>query len=414
MFNYKSEVTMQTSFWSILGKSKKAISPVVATVLLLVVVVVSVLGFQGWFTEFSSSIFVDIETQSSGQNSLSVEAIVGSDLYLKSNNNISISSIKINNIDCNINASIKGLENLNVSSCRGNVSGLANIIIVTNYGIFDSHIYISKSLLLSSLSSLSIDCSGLLGGEWISVPDIAPFTSSPFCVMKYEAKDDLSGNCATGDTTGCPNSNVTSLPWVNISQNNAKTECDSLNNGTGYYHLINNAEWMSIARNVEQQGNNWNSTSVGVGSLKQGNNGLSVPGVSYDGAGPEQSSDGVNDTGSFVLSNGEVIWDLSGNVWEWNNDTVSMHADFIDGDDTDGYWDTQTNATFRLNAGPSNSTWGEFEGVGYVYDSTTTLKAFLRGGNSNSDGRAGVFSLSLSNGGASTSGTRGFRCSYEP
>jgi flagellin-like protein len=48
-----------------LFKSNKAISPVVAIVLLLVVAVVAVVGFQVWFNTYSSSLFSDVEGQSS-------------------------------------------------------------------------------------------------------------------------------------------------------------------------------------------------------------------------------------------------------------------------------------------------------------------------------------------------------------
>lgn len=45
--------------------SKKAISPVVATALLLVVAVVAVVGFQTWFNTYQSGLTSDIEEQSS-------------------------------------------------------------------------------------------------------------------------------------------------------------------------------------------------------------------------------------------------------------------------------------------------------------------------------------------------------------
>jgi hypothetical protein len=160
MINKRAAVTSQTSLGTIFRKSKKAISPVVATALLLVVAVVSVVGFQGWFTEFSSSMLVDVETQSSGQSSVTVEGLIGEKLYLNSKSNVSISSIKINDIDCNINSSVNGLDNFNISDCIQNVSGAANIIVVTNSGIFGSYKYISgDSSTLSSptYSSCSLD-----------------------------------------------------------------------------------------------------------------------------------------------------------------------------------------------------------------------------------------------------------------
>jgi len=44
---------------------KKAISPVVAVALLLVVAVVAVVGFQTWFNTYSSGIFTNTEQKSS-------------------------------------------------------------------------------------------------------------------------------------------------------------------------------------------------------------------------------------------------------------------------------------------------------------------------------------------------------------
>ncbi len=46
-------------------KEKKGISPVVTTALLLVVAVVYVVGFQGWFDEFNSGLLVGVEEDSS-------------------------------------------------------------------------------------------------------------------------------------------------------------------------------------------------------------------------------------------------------------------------------------------------------------------------------------------------------------
>ncbi len=62
VFKYKS--------LKIFMNNKKCISPVVATALLIVVAVLAVVGFQGWFGTFSSKLFTDTETQS-GSGSLS-------------------------------------------------------------------------------------------------------------------------------------------------------------------------------------------------------------------------------------------------------------------------------------------------------------------------------------------------------
>ena len=63
--------------------NKKAISPVVATALLLVVAVVAVVGFQSWFTTFQSKQLTDVELQtSSGGASINVERVQNDSVYI--------------------------------------------------------------------------------------------------------------------------------------------------------------------------------------------------------------------------------------------------------------------------------------------------------------------------------------------
>jgi flagellin-like protein len=63
--------------------NKKAISPVVATALLLVVAVVAVVGFQSWFTTFQSKQLTDVELQtSSGGASIAVERVQNNSVYI--------------------------------------------------------------------------------------------------------------------------------------------------------------------------------------------------------------------------------------------------------------------------------------------------------------------------------------------
>jgi len=61
---------------------KKAISPVIATALLLIVAVIAVVGFQIWFGTFSSGLFVKTQTQSSNSvSNTQIENLIGNSLY---------------------------------------------------------------------------------------------------------------------------------------------------------------------------------------------------------------------------------------------------------------------------------------------------------------------------------------------
>ncbi len=64
--------------------SKKCISPIVATALLLVVAVTAVVGFQNWFGTYSTNILSGVESSSANDVRTSqIETIVGNSLYIK-------------------------------------------------------------------------------------------------------------------------------------------------------------------------------------------------------------------------------------------------------------------------------------------------------------------------------------------
>lgn len=105
--------------------NKKAISPVVATALLLVVAVLAVTGFQGWFSEFSSSTFSNVEQQTQNSKDLELK-LINEFLYISSSSS-QIIDININNDKCLKNLSIqKGLNKINVNTCiiKSNTSTL--------------------------------------------------------------------------------------------------------------------------------------------------------------------------------------------------------------------------------------------------------------------------------------------------
>ena len=99
--------------------NKKAISPVVATALLLVVAVVAVVGFQNFFGSFSSNIFSDVESENSVDNMLRVEGIFSDILYLKSGSDSNLSFLKIVDSSGNEMCSFSGSGEINSSELIG-------------------------------------------------------------------------------------------------------------------------------------------------------------------------------------------------------------------------------------------------------------------------------------------------------
>jgi len=87
--------------------NKKAISPVVATALLLVVAVTSAIGFQIWFNTYSSSVFTNVETKSPTNSVIKAEGIVGNILYIKTDYTNEFNNFKITDSNSNTMCEIK-------------------------------------------------------------------------------------------------------------------------------------------------------------------------------------------------------------------------------------------------------------------------------------------------------------------
>ena len=266
-------------------------------------------------------------------------------------------------------------------------------------------------------------CSGvMLGGitcptGFIVVPGSATYGTSNFCVMKYAA----SQSSAT-----VPISQAGTTPWVNISQTSAIADAPNVAGCTGC-HLITEAEWLTIAQNVLSVPSNWSGGTVGSGYIYSGHNdnapayALAADPNDANGYAGETNTGG-NQRRTLTLTNGEVIWDLAGNVWQWTQGTSTTGQPGITGE-TGYFWKEWTAVTavgtLSPNASPAGtglpgaSSWNSSNGIGqlYSYVGETAVRGFIRGGDWSDGGGAGVLALGLFGAPGSTNAYIGFRVS---
>ena len=182
---------------------------------------------------------------------------------------------------------------------------------------------------------------------------------------------------------------------------------------------------MTIERNVEALAANWQGGSVGTGCMYGGHmdnnpaNSLaaSTDNDNYYGTGdtageaakcPFDTTDGQKASRRTMnLSNGEVIWDFSGNVYEWTDaqcgtpwDTTAAWQE----------WNVAGLTDYEKYVGGPDGSYTSSNGVGKYYGCTANGNAFLRGGAWYSGADAGVAALVLNNAPSSSTTGVGFRC----
>jgi hypothetical protein len=313
----------------------------------------------------------------------------------------------------------------NPSTCviSGTPSG---ILASTTYSI-----YATNSVGISSAASvtISVGASTSCPTNYAMVPANSSLgITNPFCVARFEMKN-VSNNAT---------SQAASTPWVSISQTNAKTACTALNgvNGvTNKYDLISNPEWMTIAREIEKTATNWSSGIVGTGMLNRGHSdsspfsALAVTNTDdpYIGTGNnsgQAAGSGWEQKRTHTLSNGQVIWDFAGNVYEWVD--WSSGGGLTPGPTScvaawTQFPDVSCGALAAADympgnpAGVASSNYNSNYGLGYFLGGDSPDQGGTRRGGVYSQGAiAGIFTLDLNPGPGYTLTTNSFRCVFRP
>jgi prepilin-type N-terminal cleavage/methylation domain-containing protein len=254
-------------------------------------------------------------------------------------------------------------------------------------------------------------------GGYIPVSGNTTFGTNEFCIMKYEAKN--VGGVATSQPAG--------VPWTSIFVSNAITASTAACSGC---HLITEAEWMTLAADILSVPANWSGGAVGNGYVYQGHinaspaTPLAASADDTDGLyGMTGGLAGVNRNTqrTYTLSNGEIIWDIGGNMAEWTNATIA--ANMQPGLTTETQYGNKdwNNSSIVWNGLPVLSrpeainstvaTYSSTKGIGQLISnySDTLTRAYARGGQASGGSQNGLLRLDFQYKTTQNSGNIGFR-----
>jgi prepilin-type N-terminal cleavage/methylation domain-containing protein len=155
---------------------------------------------------------------------------------------------------------------------------------------------------------------------FIPVPGSGTYGTNDFCVMKYAASHSDATSSSQGTST-TPISAPSVQQWINVSQTTSIADAPNVVGCTGC-HLITEAEWLTIAQNVLSYANNWSGAAVGSGYISSGHNDNAPANALV--ADPVDTNWNAGETNqtfaqrrTLTLTNGQVIWDIAGNIYEW-------------------------------------------------------------------------------------------------
>ena len=291
----------------------------------------------------------------------------------------------------------------------------------------------NEMFVIPKLRCEDLDPNGALG-EGVHPAFINKNTEKPFiAIARYQASNNGSN---------IPVSQYNKSPWVSIDFDTARAKCLAKNNGSSTPTIKFNGEVISTATG-------WHLMSIWDWALVQAWNAIWGPRVK--GNVSSSAAIGTGTGGNTYAHNGKEngIFDLVGNVWEWqegmkkgsnehiimlpNNDTSLMNSSSNEGSWTDtgvnnpnvnagteyGWWNTNqtmgdaaseaikmmlTRSLIRC-AGPNYKTPGN---VWY----NTGERMPKRGGNWNNGANAGLGALNLNNERSNSNTNIGFRFAF--
>lgn len=130
---------------------------VVAVALLIVVAVVALMAYSGWFHSYSTRLYTEVETKPT--SGVILDYIDKDKLYVKAidGGNITVNNVKIGGIDCQINGSISGTElnTIDLGFCTASAGlGVKEVVLITDQGVFSKYLTLSSIIVGNLTASL--------------------------------------------------------------------------------------------------------------------------------------------------------------------------------------------------------------------------------------------------------------------
>jgi formylglycine-generating enzyme required for sulfatase activity len=282
-------------------------------------------------------------------------------------------------------------------------SGAVQLNLSFNNGTYTSQIFSTGSNV--SLNNLSWEY------QRIHCPEGMAYINklNGFCIDKYEASvwnADGSWNSTSNTSTwngaawtdsalsagAYANSSEGKYPWVYIDQTEARTACENYPGGDKY--LCTDEQWLAAA---DINGSYFNLDTILTDCTVDETR-------DCDWADSPGGGDACMTGSKTNCVSSEGVYDMTGNVWEWTNETVG-YTNPCPGGATSCYWN---GTIFTTSGAAGTATYGN--DITYFSAGTNTGKAVRRGGTWNNGANAGPFCANLLNGPTNTSYSIGFRC----
>ncbi len=263
--------------------NKKSMSSLIAVSLLIVVGVVSVIGFQTWFQNFSTITFTNVELKSNSEERLVVENILGNKIYIKNPNNstIQLNKLKIGSIDCDINQNLSyGVTGIGISECLAQQNSKSQeVVLYTSDSVVSKKVFISdlssnipylslssnstlipynSSISLSWESNSLVNC--LASGNWSGIKNV----SDSELIPNLLDNSSFTLDCTTsnqGNKTETINVTVTELPIITFNANSS----------TLAYNSSTNLTWNVLSADTCSASGNWSGSKSLSGTYNTGN-----------------------------------------------------------------------------------------------------------------------------------------------